>query len=83
MATRVISKTYVNKALDTSALELTTVKLFNGCSQICSSLEFDKATALSLVINVHVRLNSLKLNSAYPRPLESRPVSEYTTSRLD
>lgn len=37
--------TYVNKTLDTGALELTTVKLFNGCSQICSSLEFDKATA--------------------------------------
>lgn len=83
MATSAISKTYVNQALDTSALELTAVKLFNGCSQVCSSLEFDKATALSLAANIHVRFNSLKLNSAYPRPLESRPVSEYTTSRLD
>lgn len=47
--------TYVNKALDTGALELTTIKLFNGRSQICSSLEFDKATAFSLVIKVHIR----------------------------
>jgi hypothetical protein len=75
--------TYVNKALDTGALELTTVKLLNGCSQICSSLEFDKATTLSLVTSTYISLSSPKFNGAYPRPLESRPVSEYTTSRLD
>jgi hypothetical protein len=43
MAEAVVAATYVDEALDATSLELAAIQLFDSCSQICCSLELDKA----------------------------------------
>jgi hypothetical protein len=70
-------RTHIGGTSDASTIEFATIELLDGGSQIVCGLEFDEAYVLSVMSGEGERL------FAYPLPSRSRPISEYTTSRLD
>jgi hypothetical protein len=70
--------TYIGNAGYDFAFEIAAIEFFDGSAKIIGRFELDEA-APSTVSVLHLLAGWM----TYPRPSFSRPVSEYTTSRLD
>lgn len=74
------SWTHISNTLHAAALELAAIELLHSSLQVGTRLKLDESDVL---LDNGVSLAQSHAREAYPRPLESRLVSEYTTSRLD
>lgn len=74
--------TYICEADNRATLEIATVKFLYCGPKIGSILKLDEPSAIASVRGSDSDW-ILGKRKTYPRPVPSRPVSEYTTSRLD
>lgn len=63
---------YVSNTLDALTLELAAIEFLHSCSQVCGGLKLDET---SITVSQILQIQAPAFE-AYPRPFESRPVSE-------